>query len=101
MHNRRINLDSSSAELLSISDHVASNAEQTSERAGSVAAASEAMSTSMNSVAAATGQTNLLALNSTIEAARAGEAGKGFVINHSGQKPLLKGGLLLLLIVSR
>lgn len=52
-----VTLDSSSSDLSSVSEQMASNAEQTSERSNSVAAASEEMSTNMNSVAAATEQT--------------------------------------------
>lgn len=53
-----VTLDSSSSDLSSVSEQMASNAEQTSERSNSVAAASEEMSTNMNSVAAATEQTS-------------------------------------------
>ncbi len=62
-------LNSSSEELSTVSDHVAANADQTSERAGSVAAASEEMSANMNSVAAATEQTtaNIQTIVSAIE----------------------------------
>ena len=62
-------LDSSSNELSSVSEQMASNAEQTSERSSSVAAASEEMSTNMNSVAAATEQTtaNIQTIVSAVE----------------------------------
>ena len=51
-------LTSSSTELSVISEKMAANTEQTSERANSVAAAAEEMTVNMNSVAAATEQTS-------------------------------------------
>jgi len=62
-------LNVSSSELTSVSGQVASNAEQTSQKAGNVAVASEEMSANMNGVAAATEQTtaNIQTIVSAVE----------------------------------
>ncbi len=62
-------LDTSAAELSTVSEQMASNVEQTAERSNNVAASSEEMSNNMTSVAAATEQTtaNLQTIVAAIE----------------------------------
>ncbi|MCG8616508.1 MAG: methyl-accepting chemotaxis protein, partial [Desulfobacterales bacterium] len=62
-------IDSSSADLSTVAEQMASNVDQTATRSNNVAAASEEMSTNMNSVAAATEQTtgNIQAIVSAVE----------------------------------
>ena len=62
-------IDSSSADLSTVAEQMASNVDQTATRSNNVAAASEEMSTNMNSVATATEQTtgNIQAIVSAVE----------------------------------